>query len=370
MLCMTSASSPLHVMIPARRKTNHYSSTNQCHEIINNLIGNFKFLAPPTEPNYFYDWFDRSTGGPRLLLKDEGMMEVLRGGIVRAMAVWEAFVARLLREAFEKLIDSAEDFDDMKTKWGKEKGAGHYRIKLALDEALGRRCKENKERESVLEALSPVYDWKKLLKEYYADPILDTDIRPVFGGDKSIDKTVTKLFKVQKSILDLAINDQYPPEVAFYVGPPRSARDYDYPPKVQVKRHGLVYICLLYYGFRCVLAHGIPNRTLENGVLKNFDDKLRKTARIEEFNVENISKETKAQEALGVTDAKGDQLEQGLSPYKQAAMLLTLRENIENHASDAHISYQTWLNICYHLKESAMWLDEATHTLIQDLPNL
>ena len=347
---------------------NNYNSTTRCCDTLDSLEKNFKFLQPVEPSDQSGNQFYHDYTGESRLLNDQGM-EVLRGGIVRAMAAWEALFVDLLREAFNKLIDSAENLEDMKKKWGKaKKKKGEktepFRIKVALDEALKRRCDDNKESLSVLETLSSEDDWRELLKKYHADPILEEDFRPVFRGKKSIDSAVSKLFLVEDRISDLAIHKAFQPKVDFYVQP----NQFKLPvaPRVEVQRHGMIYCSLLYYGFRCVLAHGIPNKTLESGALKYFDAKLRRNAGIAKLDVEHFWENESIKKAFGVEDSRSEQelKKTDHSKYKQAEMLLILRKNIENFASGAHISYQTWRNMCSYLKESAMWLDKAINELI------
>ena len=338
---------------------NNYDSTTRCCGILDALVKNFKFLQPVSPNDQSENQFYHGEPVPRLL-NDQGM-EVLRGGIVRAMAAWEALVVDLLREAFNKLIESAENLEDMKTKWGP------FRIKKALDKALKQRCIDNEKSDeslSVLETLSPKDDWRRLLK-YHLDHTLDKDVRPVFCSNKGIGQVVADLFIVKNnSMLDLTINDSFPQKVEFYVKP-------DHPTVVEVYRRGLRCCSLLYYGFQCVLAHGIPNKTLESGVLKDFDEMLRQTPETKKLKFEDLLKDERAKIAFGVRDArKDDEVKRmGYSKYKQAEILLSLRNNIENFASGAHISYQTWRNMCLYLKESAIWLDKAIDELIRKLPN-
>ncbi|XP_065844211.1 uncharacterized protein [Oscarella lobularis] len=344
-------------------------------------LTNFEFLTPPDCENDFYWPCEKKPGSVIFILKENGM-EVLRGGIVRAMSAWEALVVCLLRDAFiNKLIYSAKDLEDIKKKWGtiasdSDANKGKDRMQVALDKALMDHCEKTLKRrcddkKSVLETLHPENDWRKLLKEYHADPILNGDIRPVFGrSENSIDSIASKLFQLQDNtcILKLAIpkDDSHEPRRKFTF----LIRPYDEPTEVNVSRRGLTCCSLLYYGFRCVLAHGIPNKTLNSGVLKDFDATFsNKKEKKEKLDVKNCSTSESAQKAFGVEDAREEPPE-GCSRYKQAELLLKLRQNIENFKSDTDLSYQTWLNMCCYLQKSAMWLDKALDELIKKLPNL
>ena len=195
----------------------------------------------------------------------EAEMEYIRGGIVSVMATWEAFMQDIMQEALDIVIDSA----------GKESSEMPFKCLFKRWPDCEKVVKRSlKNRISTLNPETVAYDlllereqaedphWSSLLKEYL-ESIL-RKVSPVFGGPNGIDGAFSKFFcpetKLTLSNRIIALG-----EISYDFRINKSSTS-------QIKIDNvdtLIDTLRLYYGIRCILAHGKPAKT-DTGVFKEF----------------------------------------------------------------------------------------------------
>ena len=233
---------------------------------------------------------DGDVCGPHKPLNVEGSrilhpraMEFVRGGIVRILALWEGFVKDVFREYFTNEFLSCNDLKEVKAKWPRCETA----IQNAI-EAKARKLKKKTQaneldipwKKVVFDALLDEEGWKTLLQEHL-DRCLEKMNAPIFdiakpekqqgtSGDAQksacgeledgIDATFRNLFlpknktiRISQLIIDSGIS------YSCRTGP----KDSDICEVSFKKVEQLWNVMWLYYGLRCVFAHGDPEDTAE-----------------------------------------------------------------------------------------------------------
>ena len=184
----------------------------------------------------------------------EAEMEYIRGGIVSVMATWEAYMQDIMREALDIVIDSAgKESSEMPFKCLVKKWPDCEKVvKRSLKNRISTYNPETAAYNLLLEreqAEDP--HWSLLLKEYL-ESIL-RKVSPVFGGPNGIDEAFTKFFcpdKLTKRIINLG-------EISYDFRINGSSIS-----QIQIDNDDtLIDMLRLYYGLRCILAHGNSAKT-------------------------------------------------------------------------------------------------------------
>jgi hypothetical protein len=299
--------------------------------------------------------------GPSTPRGNQAIQEYIKGGFVRIMASWEAYINDVMEEAFVILLDivGEGDLSTLKGQWSHCQSLIQDAFKARTDKKPESMAAE------AFECMLDTDSWRTLLREKGQQ--LLSKMNPFFHGDDGIDATFQKLFSPKKSksgATNVASGGgqqhvPQPKEVAsgggqqqvvpknvkskngqlslsvtmascrcayqhFYK--PRSQQDsqqYNGDPEINVSLDEpttLRAILNLYYGVRCVLVHGKSDKTFKaGGALYNFD--------ADELNVPNEAKE----------------------------QLKKLFTRVKSDGSGAQIDYYTLVNARNFLKEMA-WL--------------
>ena len=272
---------------------------------------------------------------------DASAMEFVRGGIARIVALFEGYVQELLREAFTAaILDQVDSLQEMKNVWPN--------CQKALQGALIKRSEQKKSSEDTATKGIPLEvvafnvlleqdGWRKLTEEHL-EKCLKKITKPLFdipkgkvgyaGEDPGIDATFKSLFlpKDVKFTLSGKIIDQG------ITMDSRTGPGKDDIARVTLRNaEELRNVARLFYGIRCVFAHGDPERTFKQS-LHEFPP--------------NAS----------------DLLEN-----KQAAdFLMGLYKRVSCHYSDADVSYLTWVNMTRFFRTTAEHLFRAMASYIYD----
>ena len=284
-------------------------------------------------------------GGPlnsHNLHSDPCAMEFFRGGIIRILAVWEGFVKDVFREYFTNEFLLCNDLKEVKAKWP--------RCETAIQNAIEAKARKLKKKahandldipwkKVVFDALLEEKGWKTLLLEHL-DRCLEKMNAPIFdiakpekqqgtSGDAQksacgeledgIDATFrnlflpkNKTFSISQQIIDSGIS------YSCRTGP----RDSDICEVSFKKVEQLWNVTRLYYGLRCVFAHGDPEKTLQNA-LKNFPDNPNQL-------FEPLRSETESDTP---------------TPNYAGEHLLKLYKRVHGTKSQADVSYLNWVNM-------------------------
>ena len=228
----------------------------------------------------------RYTGGKYEVPKKE-IFEYLRGGVISTMAVFEAFLSSIMAEAFDRIIYKHEcccgctcsilrecsctckcDVGSMK---GLESLHKSTVCMHAFEHAL--QCDAKPSASSVAHRAQEVVFGQKSLKELlvgYRDNLVDGT--PLLH---SFDEAFSKLFEEKKGTDKQVISDfifsvtgqQHRPINYLYV------LDDEFHSKITISdKETLCAILRLWYGIRCISAHGVAHKTIErrDGALKDF----------------------------------------------------------------------------------------------------
>jgi hypothetical protein len=249
--------------------------------------------------------------GPSTPRGNQAIQEYIKGGFVTIMASWEAYINDILDEALRLLDAIGEgELSRLKKMWP--------HCQTLIQDAFIARTDSDPKRMAA-RAFDHMVDrdsWRTLLEERCKQ--LLSKMKPFFQGDDGIDATFQKLFSPKKSksgATNVASGGgqqhvPQPKEVAsgggqqqvvpknvkskngqlslsvtmascrcayqhFYK--PRSQQDsqqYNGDPEINVSLDEpttLRAILNLYYGVRCVLAHGKSEKTFTSGALKDFN---------------------------------------------------------------------------------------------------
>jgi hypothetical protein len=250
--------------------------------------------------------------GPSTPRGNQAIQEYIKGGFVRIMASWEAYINDVMEEAFVILLDivGEGDLSTLKGQWSHCQSLIQDAFKARTDKKPESMAAE------AFECMLDTDSWRTLLREKGQQ--LLSKMNPFFHGDDGIDATFQKLFSPKKSksgATNVASGGgqqhvPQPKEVAsgggqqqvvpknvkskngqlslsvtmascrcayqhFYK--PRSQQDsqqYNGDPEINVSLDEpttLRAILNLYYGVRCVLAHGKSEKTFTSGALKDFN---------------------------------------------------------------------------------------------------
>ena len=178
--------------------------------------------------------------------------EFIRGGIVRAWVAWEAYISELLEEAFWKAIElgrtcgvAAEPIRFLKEKWPQS------------------------DTQDCLAKLNAKEDsWEDKLKDHLEKTL--RPMAPVFnaGRQAGINKVFSRLFDIED--VPSRILTMLPKDKRFMC--PFQFSDNTGALLVIKEKEGIRDVLRLYYGMRCVLTHGVIEKTL-NGCLREFPEK-------------------------------------------------------------------------------------------------
>lgn len=243
---------------------------------------------------------DGIIGGPGGLQgNDHILTEFVRGGIVRAWVVWEAFLGDLVKEAFDLAIcisSSAhsahqEQLGLLIENWPVSRTILRTRIGQHMKTKTTQRGRfEGPDQDTsesgktkvapeviALNLLLEKDCWKKLLWEFMTSEV--NKMSPVFVGDAGINNTFSTLFHKKMCVSQ---------DVVEYVHHVCTTRDgemfefngmsYHYQLRTRgvniiIKEvQGLHNILRLYYGLRCAFTHGSIDKTLNYGALSNFPE--------------------------------------------------------------------------------------------------
>ena len=215
-------------------------------------------------------------------------MEFIRGGIVMILARWEGFVKDVFRECFTNEFLSCKDLKEVKAKWP--------RCETAIQNAFETRARKLKKgaqaniqdiqwKKAFFDVLREKKAWQTLLEEHL-ERCLEKMNTPIFdiakpekqqgtSGDAQksacgeledgIDATFRKLF-LPKNTINIFSQQIIDGGISYICR--TKAREYE----VHLKKvEQLWNVTRLYYGVRCVFAHGDPQKTLNNS-LKNFPE--------------------------------------------------------------------------------------------------
>lgn len=270
-------------------------------------------------------------------------MELLRGGIVRLVALWEGYVKDVMREAFESVIlNSMQTPTKLKKIWPECEIAFQNELKKEANKAVkpsneGGKPNGKKRKEEILTIASRAFlmesPWRSLIEDHL-DTALNKLKVPLFDNSKyveesrkyefdgeGIDATFAELvlgeeFCISQKMIELGVS------FTLRTGP----KDTDQIGITLRDRNQLWNLSRLFYGVRCIFAHGDPTRTLDKA-LKNFP--------------------TDARELLG-------------EEYELAGhYLVTLYEFLIKYKSETNVSYLNWVNILRFYKAAAVGLREA-----------
>lgn len=253
--------------------------------------------------------------GPSTPRGNQAIQEYIKGGFVTIMASWEAYINDVMEEAFHILLDivGEGDLSTLKGKWNHCQSLIQDAFKARTDKKPESMAAE------AFKCMLQTDSWRTLLREKGQQ--LLSKMNPFFHGDDGIDATFQKLFSPKKSksgATNVASGGgqqhvPQPKEVASgdgqqHVGPknvkskngqlslsetmasfsgayehfykPRSQQDSltqqrNRDPEISVSLGDPVTlraILRLYYGVRCVLAHGKSEKTFKaGGALNKFD---------------------------------------------------------------------------------------------------
>ena len=187
-----------------------------------------------------------------------------RSAIVSVLAAWEAYVQDLFEEVQNIVVDSIKRTD--RSMLSGKKGD-------LVKKAVEHKQRSNQEMvELCLKLIQNPEHWKDLL-DTYMQCKLDAALRvtPVFKGNAGIDKKFQDLFTT----------DQFLSEAIMKKSLSYSFRDSTNVEVILKSPEALNDLIRLYYGARCVFAHGQPDRTLgEGGALWNFPDEDKLTEKV------------------------------------------------------------------------------------------
>lgn len=263
--------------------------------------------------------------------------EFYRGAVIRVMAIWEAYVYDVLSEGFDVLLKVGVDT------WKK--------TQTAVQNALRRRLKVAGTKDKPWEviaynAITEKDALQTLLREHRQHALKNTT--PVFGPlskGTSIDASFLRLFDPPSKDSDAAEGARKKSESKSDCIPGITDQNFEYHTgdvSGSKKVHfddpkGLHNVSKLYYGLRCVLCHGDPSSTLDEGVLQGFPDG----------------------DSLFITkgdDAKGE-VEKGI---------MRLYEDIKKDKRETTVDYITVLNMLQFVEASARLLRKGVVTWIKE----
>ena len=178
--------------------------------------------------------------------------QLYRGAFIAYMVLWEGYAQDVLIEGFLRLRDCM--------------------CKLSLDVLLRNDCRRKllkdalQKAETNIELVNEPGLWKDILLKHTKEP---SNVSPIFYHQKGIDKSFKQVFGVNEDVSDTMtkVPIEIPCTVYFSKGqePVRA-------PVLRMKNTAaLSCVSHLYYGARCILAHGRKEPTLrEKGVLHEF----------------------------------------------------------------------------------------------------
>ena len=222
-----------------------------------------------------------------------------RSAIVSVLATWEAYVQDLFVEVRDIVVASIKRDDPSKLS-----DKGYEMVKKAIEH----KQRSNPEMPLVdlcMKLIRNPEHWKELL-DIYMQYKLDAALRvtPVFHGSSGIDKKFQDLFTTDHTLSCTIMERNLS----------HSFRDKTNVEVILTSPEALNDLIQLYYGARCVFAHGQPDRTLgPGGVLHKFPE------------------ETELTKKVGVKSV--------------ACRLSTLYQNLQNYGRYAWVYYPTLINI-------------------------
>jgi hypothetical protein len=256
----------------------------------------------------------KEKGGYSTQKGNRAIQEYIKGGFVRIMASWEAYINDVMEEAFVILLDivGEGDLSTLKGQWSHCQSLIQDAFKARTDKKPESMAAE------AFECMLDTDSWRTLLREKGQQ--LLSKMNPFFHGDDGIDATFQKLFSPKKSksgatnVASGGGQQWVPPKEVASGGsqqrvPPKNVKskngqlslsetmasfsgayEHFYKPRSQQdsltqQRNGdpeksvlladpatLCDILRLYYGVRCVLAHGKSEKTFKaGGALHKFD---------------------------------------------------------------------------------------------------
>lgn len=273
------------------------SAYRSLHETMNNISETYTSLNP----------VDGLIGGPGGLQGHDAILrEFVRGGIVRAWAVWEAFVDELVEDAFELAIiisssrtninpyapsTDQEQLGLLMDNWPishtilRTQIGQRMKAKTTTDQFEDHHDQDTESKESgkkkppemiALNLLLEKHCWQHLLWEYMTSEVNKMP-HGVFLGDTGIDNTFSALFhkkmRVSQDVVEYVCRTRRDGVefigMSYYYQLP--ARGPTQCANILIKEaEGLHNMLRLYYGLRCAFSHGSTKKTLEHGALKNF----------------------------------------------------------------------------------------------------
>ena len=280
-------------------------------------------------------------------------MEFVRGGIVKVVALWEGYVKELMREAFTAaFVEGTKSLQELKAVWPE--------CETAVQDALRKRADKPKSGEKLL--LKAAFDtlleedgWRGLIKDHL-DTCLGKLKTPIFdipmpkeeekekekGKEKEkekekkekvegIDATFKSLFvskACKKSISEMMIEQNF--SFCCRTGP----HDTDTNTVTFKRTEELWNVTRLYFGIRCVFAHGDPKPTLNHALAKFPEDPC------ELFSEENR--------------------------YAADHLLSLYRRVLKYNSAKVTVSYLTWVNMTRFFRTAAEKLFRAVAAYIYD----
>ena len=170
-----------------------------------------------------------------MLFPGESAMEYMRGGIISIMCAWEAFIVHILEEAFEILHCTCEEEDKCECLEKKVKVESQKKVKVELQKNITK---------------------VTTLEKHWQD-------QSVSSRFPEVNTTFTNLFQTKISLFELIFDmGPIPVHTRFNKNQFCDAEIND--------KETLCDVSRLWYGIRCVLAHGIADKTFKHGVLADF----------------------------------------------------------------------------------------------------
>ena len=190
-------------------------------------------------------------------------LEFMRGGLVRIVAAWEAYVQDLLGEAFDVIVSQIAEaragplFSASGCSLQLLKKVIEYRIDPSRDAKVGK-VKANAT-ELAVDLIEKPYVWRALFQEH-KQRALDQFTTPTFFGKHGIDAAFKALFGVDDDLSASVISQG---EVTYSF-----LRKNGNCPLSMIDSTVLNDIIRIYYGARCVFVHGQNERNFrENASL-------------------------------------------------------------------------------------------------------
>ena len=233
-----------------------------------------------------------------------------RNAVVNILATWEAFVQDMFEEVTDILLYEITNCQDISRLPEKPQSL--------IEEAFKWKFSNNPKPKDCMQLVCGQMKWKEILEEYMQFRLKDAlDVTPIFISGEGIDKKLNHLLLCKANVSSVLIEQGPLKHWFIWDGQEESQL-------VVTNNESLNAILRLYYGARCVFAHGKSEKTFRKGVLRDYPQAQ---------DIEDREGNTAAiKEKTGVN-------------WEIAERLAGLYYNVNVYKHDAYVSYAAVVNL-------------------------